>query len=76
VLTLFGLWLPLLVTGSVFVESVFNWPGLGALAAEAIATRDYPVLMGTAILVSGCVVLGGFVTDLGYLLLDPRIRHP
>jgi ABC-type dipeptide/oligopeptide/nickel transport system permease component len=75
VLTLFGLWLPILVTGSVFVESVFNWPGLGGLAAEAIGTRDYPLLMGTALLVSTLVVLGGMVTDLGYLLLDPRVRE-
>ena len=75
VLTLFGLWLPILVTGSVFVESVFNWPGLGGLAAEAIGTRDYPLLMGTALLVSALVVLGGMVTDLGYLLLDPRVRE-
>jgi peptide/nickel transport system permease protein len=76
VLTLFGLWLPILVAGSVFVESVFNWPGLGALTAEAVATRDYPVLMGTALLTSGLVVLGGLVTDVGYLLLDPRVRQP
>ncbi len=75
-LTLFGLWLPILVAGSVFVESVFNWPGLGALTAEAVATRDYPVLMGTAMLTSAVVILGGFLTDVGYLLLDPRVRHP
>lgn len=75
VLTLFGLWLPILATGSVFVESVFNWPGLGALAADAIGSRDYPLLMGTALLVSALVILGGMVTDLGYLLLDPRLRE-
>lgn len=76
VLTLFGLWLPILVTGSVFVEAVFGWNGLGLLATEAIAMRDYPLLMGTATLVSAIIVLGGFVTDLGYMLLDPRVRHP
>ena len=75
-LTLFGLWLPILVTGSVFVESVFNWPGLGALTAEAVATRDYPVLMGTAMLTSALVILGGLVADVGYLVLDPRVRTP
>ena len=74
VLTLFGLSLPMLVTGAVFVEYVFNWPGLGSLAAEAIATRDYPLLMGSALLVSTLVVLGGVITDLGYRLLDPRVR--
>jgi len=73
-LTLLGLWLPILVSGSVFVESVFNWPGLGSLAAQAIASRDYPVLLGTAMLVSGAVVLAGLLADLGYALVDPRVR--
>jgi peptide/nickel transport system permease protein len=73
-LTLLGLWLPILVSGSVFVESVFNWPGLGSLAAQAIASRDYPVLLGTALLVSGAVVLAGLLADLGYALVDPRVR--
>jgi peptide/nickel transport system permease protein len=74
VLTLAGLWLPILATGSVFVESVFAWPGLGSLAADAVGSRDYPLLMGTALLVSSLVVLGGLVTDIAYGLLDPRIR--
>ena len=73
-LTLLGLWLPILVSGSVFVEAVFNWPGLGSLAAEAIAGRDYPVLLGTAMLVSGAVVVAGFLTDIGYMVVDPRVR--
>jgi peptide/nickel transport system permease protein len=73
-LTLLGLWLPVLVSGSVFVESVFNWPGLGSLAAQAIAARDYPVLLGTATLVSGAVVLAGLAADLGYAIADPRVR--
>jgi peptide/nickel transport system permease protein len=73
-LTLLGLWLPILVSGSVFVEAVFNWPGLGSLAAEAIAGRDYPVLLGTALLVSGAVVLAGLLADLAYAVADPRVR--
>jgi peptide/nickel transport system permease protein len=75
VLTLFGLWLPILVTGSVFVEYVFAWSGLGLLATEAIGGRDYPLLMGTAILVSSMIVFGGWLTDVGYMVLDPRVRH-
>ena len=73
-LTLLGLWLPIMVSGSVFVESVFNWPGLGALAAQAIGARDYPVLLGTAMLVSGAVVLASLAADVGYALADPRVR--
>lgn len=74
VLTLFGLWLPFLVTGAVFVEAVFAWPGLGSLAAEAVGARDYPLLMGTAALAALMVVLGGIITDLAYAALDPRVR--
>ena len=74
VITLFGLWLPILVTGSVFVEAVFAWPGLGSLAAGAVWGRDYPVLMGASMLVAGLVVVGGFLTDIAYALLDPRVR--
>lgn len=74
VITLFGLWLPILVTGSVFVEAVFAWPGLGSLAASAVWGRDYPVLMGASLLVAGLVVVGGFITDVAYAVLDPRVR--
>ncbi len=76
VLTLFGLWLPILVSGSVFVERIFNWPGLGSLAWEAINGRDYPLLLGTSMIVTLLVILGGVCTDLGYWLLDPRVRRP
>jgi peptide/nickel transport system permease protein len=73
IITLFGLWLPILVSGSVFVEAVFAWPGLGSLAAGAVGSRDYPLLMGASLLVSGLVVVSGLVTDLAYALLDPRV---
>lgn len=75
VLTLFGLWLPLLVTGSVFVEMVFAWPGLGSLAAGAASSRDYPLVMGAALLAAGLVVTASLLTDLAYALLDPRVRY-
>lgn len=74
VITLFGLWLPILVTGSVFVESVFAWPGLGSLAAAAVWGRDYPLLMGASLLVAALVVAAGFLTDVAYAMLDPRVR--
>jgi len=74
VVTLFGLWLPILVTGSVFVEAVFAWPGLGSLAAAAVGHRDYPLLMGAALLAAVLVVAASLLTDLVYALLDPRVR--
>jgi peptide/nickel transport system permease protein len=74
VLTLFGLWLPIVVSGSVFVEAVFAWPGLGSLAASAVGNRDYPLLMGSAVLVATIVVLGSLLSDVAYAVLDPRVR--
>ena len=75
VITLFGLWLPLLVTGSVFVEMVFAWPGLGMLAAEAVGMRDYPLVMGASLMAAAIVVTASLLTDLAYALLDPRVRY-
>ena len=75
VITLFGLWLQLLVTGSVFVEMVFAWPGLGSLAANAASSRDYPLVMGAAMLAAALVVTASLLTDLAYALLDPRVRY-
>ncbi len=75
VLTLFGLWLPILVVGAVFVEAVFAWPGIGGLAASAAGARDYPVLMGTAVLGTFAVVTGSLVTDVAHAVLDPRLRR-
>lgn len=71
-LTLFGLWLPLLVAGSVFVEQVFAWPGVGTLATDAIMARDYPVIMGVALLVAGTVIAGNLLADALHRLVDPR----
>lgn len=73
-LALLGLWLPLLVAGSVFVEAVFAWPGLGTLTYEAISNRDYPVLMGTTLLVSALVIAGNFAADVAHRAIDPRLR--
>ncbi len=73
-LALFGLWLPLLVAGSVFVEQIFSWPGLGSLVADAIGARDYPVLMGATVLVSATIIGGNLLADVLQRWLDPRLR--
>lgn len=74
VITLFGLALPALLGGSVFVESVFSWPGMGTLTVNAISTRDYPLLTAVVIVTSSLVVLGNLVADLLYAWVDPRVR--
>jgi len=72
--TMFGLILPGLIGGSVIIESIFSWPGMGRMAYEAILARDYPIIL-TINFVSAVLVLAGtFLSDLLYLIVDPRIR--
>jgi peptide/nickel transport system permease protein len=68
--------LPGLVAGSVFVESVFSWPGLGKAMLIAIQARDYPVVMGATVFYAAAVIFANFAADLALPLLDPRrTRH-
>ena len=64
----------LMVAGTVVTESVFAWPGLGSLFTEALARRDYTVLMAMLMLASTAVVVVNLVADLLYPLIDPRVR--
>ena len=57
------------------IEKVFNWPGLGTLAFDAISSRDYPVLQGTVMLLSVMIVSANLLVDIAYGLVDPRIRN-
>ena len=72
---LFALSLPGLLAGSIFVESVFAWPGLGRATLTAILARDYPVVMATTIVASLMVVAGTLVADALYAVADPRIAR-
>ncbi len=74
IVTLLGLALPFLLTGAVVVETVFTWPGLGKLAADAIAGRDYPLVIATTLISSVLVVLGSLLADLFAAAADPRVR--
>ncbi len=71
---LFGLTLPGVIAGSVFVEQVFAWPGLGRTMLSAIAARDYPVVLGLTLVYAGAVVTANLLADLLLLRLDPRRR--
>jgi peptide/nickel transport system permease protein len=75
VITLLGLYLPVLFSGTVFIETIFAWPGMGKLVVDAIAQRDYPVVMAGAFIFAVMVVIGNLVADLLYALVDPRIRY-
>ena len=72
---LLALSLPGVVAGSVFVESVFAWPGMGRVMVQAIASRDYPVVMGATVLYAALVILANLAADLVLPLVDPR-REP
>jgi peptide/nickel transport system permease protein len=75
-LVLLALALPGLVAGSVFVEAVFAWPGMGRAMLNAIAARDYPVVMGCTMLYAGVVIAANLAADLMLPLLDPRRAAP
>ena len=72
--TMFGLILPGLIGGSVIIESIFSWPGMGRMAYEAILARDYPVILTVNFISAVLVLIGTFISDLLYMVVDPRIR--
>jgi peptide/nickel transport system permease protein len=72
--TMFGLILPGLIGGSVIIESIFSWPGMGRMAYEAILARDYPIILTVNFVSAVLVLVGTFISDLLYLIVDPRIR--
>jgi peptide/nickel transport system permease protein len=74
VVTLIGSTIGMAVGGAIFMESVFNWPGMGLLLVNAVDTRDYPVIMGATLIIGACVILVNILTDVAYALVDPRIR--
>jgi peptide/nickel transport system permease protein len=74
IVTIVGLTLPVVVAGAAVTESVFGWPGMGRLAVDAAFTRDYPVVMGITVLVAAAVIVINLLTDLAYLVIDPRVR--
>lgn len=73
VVTQAGLALSSLVGGSVVIEQIFAWPGMGTLMLRSIQGRDYPTIMGITVLISVVVLIGNVVLDIIYRLLDPRI---
>ncbi|MCG7407007.1 ABC transporter permease [Paenibacillus sp. ACRRX] len=75
VVSLLGMSMGALMAGSVVTESLFGWPGLGSMAMEAIAQRNYPVIQGYILLTGLFIGLANWLSDVGLMLLDPKIRH-
>ena len=74
VVTTISLTIPFLIGGAVVTEQIFAWPGIGSLMITAITSRDYPVIMGVAVLICGVVLVMNLILDLIYAALDPRIK--
>ena len=75
VLTLLGLLLPEIVGGSVILEVMFNWPGLGRLFFDSMMARDYPTIMALSFVTACLVLVGTLLADLLYGLADPRVSY-
>lgn len=73
--TMLGLELAELLAGAVIVETVFAWPGIGRLAIDSVAARDYPVVQAAVLLIAAVFVVINLLVDLSYLFLDPRTRN-
>ncbi|MBX5173112.1 ABC transporter permease [Rhizobium sp. NZLR1b] len=74
IVTLIGSTIGLAIGGAIFIESVFNWPGMGLLLVDAVQTRDYPVIMGATLVIGACVIVVNLLTDITYAVVDPRIK--
>ncbi|MEY9936781.1 ABC transporter permease [Streptacidiphilus sp. MAP5-3] len=75
IVTIVGLSAPSIVAGAVIAEEVFNYPGMGLLFFQAATSHDYPILLGSTLVVGIATVVGNLAADTAYSLLDPRIRY-
>jgi peptide/nickel transport system permease protein len=66
--------LPLLVGGSILVETVFQWPGIGTTIIAAVTASDYPVIMVVSMLIAMVILVASFLVDIVKSILDPRVR--
>ncbi|MEI9420701.1 ABC transporter permease [Mesorhizobium sp. Cs1299R1N1] len=73
--TVFGLALPTLFGGSVVIETIFQWPGIGLMFIDSVVNRDSPVIMGYVLITAIIVMLANLATDLAYSVLDPRVSY-
>jgi peptide/nickel transport system permease protein len=74
VVTLLGLSLPFIVSGTLITEYVFNYPGIGLLTFNAATSQDYPVMLGVVMVVGAATVVGSLLADVTHAILDPRVR--
>lgn len=74
IVTLIGIWIPFLFTGSVITEKVFVWPGIGRVLYEGVIMRDYNLIMTLNMLFALLMLMGNLLQDIGYAIVDPRVK--
>lgn len=75
IITILGMGLPRLISGAFITESIFGWPGLGQLGMNAIFKYDYPLIMATTMFASLLLIFGNLLSDILYMIVDPRIKE-
>ena len=75
VVTIIGLSISNLVSGAVFLETIFSWPGMGRLYYSAVISRDYPIIMASNLVIAIIVLSANLMTDIAYAVVDPRVRY-
>jgi len=75
VLTVVGLQLPFVLSGSIIMETIFNIPGMGRFLVTALANLDYPSIQAINLLLASMVVVSNLLVDVAYSMLDPRVRY-
>jgi peptide/nickel transport system permease protein len=75
VITVIGLTFAQFITGAIFIETIFSWPGMGTLYYRAVISRDFPIIMAANLVIAFTVLAANLLTDLAYGIVDPRVRY-
>jgi peptide/nickel transport system permease protein len=75
IVTLLGLSIPTMITGAILIEVVFNYAGMGLAFYQAALNNDFEVLLGLTVLATTATIVGNLLADIGYAVLDPRVRY-
>jgi len=75
IVTLLGLSIPTMITGAILIEVVFNYAGMGLAFYQAALNNDFEVLLGLTVLATTATIVGNLLADVGYAVLDPRVRY-
>lgn len=75
IITTIALYVSLVIGGAIQVETIFSWPGMGRLMYDAVLRRDYPILEASFLLFAAAMILANFLSDLMYMILDPRVKE-